>query len=115
MLNLNPGPETPGDRCRAGAVRLPGCRLSAGHPVTRVAGKVLQLWREKLSGRERSLLMDYSPVADLDGSDPFHSVDWSPQSGGLDGPLLKGPKTFHLHTADKKAFYRSCVKLLNRS
>lgn len=65
----------------------------AGHHFFLLGNKVLQLWRERLSGRERSLPVDYSWGAELDNSDPFPKVNISPQFDGLDSPLLKNSRT----------------------
>ena len=49
-----------------------------GFRSTRVAQRVLELWRQRLSGRERSLLMAYSHGTEPDCSDPFPEVYISP-------------------------------------
>lgn len=81
---------------------------------TRVAQKVLELWRKRLTGRERGLLVDYSLGTELDHKDPFPEVYISLQLGELDGPLLKGCRELCLNTANKKALYQNCVKVTNK-
>lgn len=81
---------------------------------TRVAQKVLECWRQRLSGRERGLLMDYSQGTEPEHDDPFPEVYISPELGEVDGPLLKGCRELCLNTAKKKALYQNCVKVTNR-
>lgn len=71
----------------------------------------LQLWQERLSGSERSLLMDYSQGTEPDCDDLFPDVELSPQFGGLDSFLLKDPNTLNLHTVDRKALYCNCATI----
>ena len=63
------------------------------HPV-RVAGTLLELWRQKLTGKERSLLMDYGKrKVRPDPADPLPDIFLSPGLGQFTGPLLA-----HTHT-----------------
>ncbi|XP_056264631.1 voltage-dependent T-type calcium channel subunit alpha-1I-like [Pseudoliparis swirei] len=62
----------------------------------RVASRLLELWRQRLTGLERSL-NDYSQQrAEPDPADPFPDISLSPELGGLTGPLLRTshPETF---------------------
>ncbi|KAI3359137.1 hypothetical protein L3Q82_002592 [Scortum barcoo] len=55
----------------------------------RVAGRILSLWRQKLSGKERSLLIDSSQGKIAPNpADSFPDVCLSPELGDLTGPLL---------------------------
>lgn len=83
-----------------------------GIRCVRIAKRLLQLWQDML--RERSLLKDYSRQTEPNCGDPFPEVMLVAHFGDPDGPLLRSPKTFSLHTVDKKTLYRNCVKVLNR-
>lgn len=76
---------------------------------TRVAKKVLELWRKRLNWRERSLLMYNSQGAEPDQSDPFPDVDITLQFGDLDVSPLKDPKTLSLHAVDGMRQSTQCV------
>ncbi|KAI3352103.1 hypothetical protein L3Q82_020914 [Scortum barcoo] len=57
--------------------------------LVRVAGRILSLWRQKLSGKERSLLIDSSQGKIAPNpADSFPDVCLSPELGDLTGPLL---------------------------
>ncbi len=84
----------------------------------RMARTILELWRWRLSGKERSLLMDYSKKkAEPDPTDPFPEIYLSPGLGDLTGPLLTVTNTskMTLHRADKQTLYSSCVKSINKN
>uniref|UniRef100_A0A3Q3EUV6 Reverse transcriptase domain-containing protein n=1 Tax=Labrus bergylta TaxID=56723 RepID=A0A3Q3EUV6_9LABR len=84
----------------------------------RVAGRLLELWRQKLSGKERSLLMDYGKrKARPDPADPFPDVFLSPGLGELTGPLLAiaHPEKLTINKADKKTWYMNCVKAIHKA
>ena len=70
----------------------------------RVVQKLLELWRQKLCGTERSLLMKYSRGEAIpDPTDPFPDIILSPALGEETGPLLavSSPGKLSLHRADK--------------
>ena len=69
-----------------------------GIQSTRVVMKVLELWRQRLSGRERSLLMDYGRGTEPDSTDLFPEISITSQFGESGGPLLKEPNKLSLHT-----------------
>ncbi|KAI3377827.1 hypothetical protein L3Q82_008966, partial [Scortum barcoo] len=82
----------------------------------RVAQTILNPWRQRLSGRERSLLIDSSQRGTTpDPADPFPEVYLSPELGDLTGPLLTvtNPNNMTLHGADKKTIYYNCIKNIN--
>ncbi|KAI3374068.1 hypothetical protein L3Q82_022640, partial [Scortum barcoo] len=84
----------------------------------RVAQRILQLCRQKLSGKERSFLMNYSQErATPDPTDPFPEINLSLELGDLTGPLLDAinPNKMTLHRADKKTIYFNCVKVINKN
>ena len=76
---------------------------------TRVAQKVLEFWRQRLSGWERSLLIAYSHGTEPDHSDTFPEVHISPQFGELVGPLLQDPQILNLHTVNREIIYQNCA------
>ena len=84
----------------------------------RVAGRLLELWRQRLTGRDRSLLMDYEKRKAIpDPADPFPDISLSPGLGELTGPLLATahPERLTLHKADKKTWYINCVKTIHKA
>ncbi|XP_068177035.1 PAT complex subunit Asterix isoform X2 [Antennarius striatus] len=81
---------------------------------TRAAQRVLQLWRQRLSGKERSLLLDYSTGTVPDSKDPFPEVHISPLFGELEGRLLGDERQISLHTANKKILYKQYIKVINK-
>ncbi|KAI3375790.1 hypothetical protein L3Q82_003739 [Scortum barcoo] len=83
----------------------------------RVAGRILSLWRQKLSGKERSLLIDSSQGKIAPNpADSFPDVCLSPELGDLTGPLLAvvNPDKMTVHKVDKKTLYNNCVKSINK-
>ncbi|KAG7478859.1 hypothetical protein JOB18_010430 [Solea senegalensis] len=61
-----------------------------GIQSARIADRILDLWRQRLSGKEKSLLMDYTQGnAKPNHRDPFPEVHMNPQLEELSGPLLK--------------------------
>ncbi|XP_056453199.1 uncharacterized protein LOC130387931 [Gadus chalcogrammus] len=83
----------------------------------RVAQKLLELWRQKLCGTERSLLMKYSRGEALpDPTDPFPDIILSPALGEETGPLLavSSPGKLSLHRADKATLYENIVKAIHK-
>ena len=89
-----------------------------GLQSVRVARRLLELWRQRLTWKERSLLRNYSQgEVEPDPADPFPEISLSPGLGELTGPLLATtrPEDLTLHKADKKTLYFNCVKVLNRS
>lgn len=58
--------------------------------------------------------MDYGWGAKPDNSDPFPKVNISTQFDGLDKSLFKSSRTLSLPSANKKAQYKECVKVLNK-
>ncbi|KAK9533203.1 hypothetical protein VZT92_008342 [Zoarces viviparus] len=83
----------------------------------RVARRLLELWSQRLTGKERSLLTNYSQrKVEPDPADPFPEIYLSPGLGELTGPLLATtcPEKLTLHKADKKTLYFNCVKGTNR-
>ncbi|KAK0132088.1 Transposon TX1 uncharacterized protein [Merluccius polli] len=84
----------------------------------RVAGRLLELWRQQLTGRERSLLMDYgNKKARPDPADPFPDIFLSPGLGQLTGPLLAHthPGKLTMNKADKRTWYFNCVKSIHKA
>ena len=84
----------------------------------RVAGGLLELWRQKLTGRDRILLMDYEKKkARPDPADPFPDISLSPGLGELTGPLLATthPERLTIHKADKKTLHFKCVKTIHKA
>ncbi|KAK0145466.1 Transposon TX1 uncharacterized protein [Merluccius polli] len=84
----------------------------------RVAGRLLELWRQQLTGRERSLLMDYgNKKARPDPADPFPDIFLSPGLGQLTGPLLAHthPGKLSMNKADKRTWYFNCVKSIHKA
>ncbi|KAI3376092.1 hypothetical protein L3Q82_016618 [Scortum barcoo] len=82
-----------------------------------MAQKILELWRQRLSGTERSLLIDSSQGGTTpDPADPFPEIYLSPELGDLTGPQLTitNRNNMTLHGADKKTPYYNCVKSINR-
>ena len=83
-----------------------------------VAGRLLELWRQKLIGRERSLLMDYgNRKARPDPADPFPDIFLSPGLGQLTGPLLAHthPGKLTMNKADKRTWYFNSVKSIHKA
>ncbi|KAK0155409.1 Transposon TX1 uncharacterized protein [Merluccius polli] len=84
----------------------------------RVAGRLLELWCQQLTGRERSLLMDYgNKKARPDPADPFPDIFLSPGLGQLTGPLLAHthPGKLTMNKADKRTWYFNCVKSIHKA
>ena len=77
----------------------------------RVVQRVLQLWRERLTARERRMLLDFSEGAEPEPTDPFPEIQLRPQFV-REGPLLR-ESAFSLHTVHRKSLYRTCVQVLN--
>ncbi|KAI3353957.1 hypothetical protein L3Q82_018450 [Scortum barcoo] len=83
----------------------------------RVAQGILELWRQRLSGKEKSLITEYSrKTSGPDPKDPFPEILLSPVLEEASGPLLVtcNPTNLSLHKADNKTLYRNCVKSMNR-
>lgn len=78
------------------------------------AGVVLQLWKNRLSTRNRRLLVDYSHRTEPESDNPFPEVKLTACLGDLDGPLLRPSKAFLLHAVEKETLYINCVKVLNK-
>ncbi|KAK0136068.1 hypothetical protein N1851_028039 [Merluccius polli] len=94
-----------------------GSLLGLQHSV-QVAGRLLELWHQKLTGRERSLLMDYgNRKARPDPADPFPDIFLSPGLGQLTGPLLAHthPGKLTMNKADKRTWYFNCVKSIHKA
>ena len=86
--------------------------------MVRSAGRLLELWRQKLTGRDRSLLMDHEKgKARPDPADPFPDISLSPGLGELTGPLLATahPEKLTIHKADKKTWCFNCVKTIHKA
>ena len=84
----------------------------------RVAGRLLELWRQRLTIEEKRLLVDYNVGGTTpDPADPFPDVHLSPVVGELTGPLLTPccPDKLSMNKADKKTIYANCVKSINRA
>ena len=84
----------------------------------RVAGRLLELWRQRLSIKEKRLIMDNKlRRATPDPADPFPDVHLSPLVGELTGPLLTPccPNKLSVNRADKKTVYANCVKSIYRA
>ncbi|XP_028297147.1 homeodomain-interacting protein kinase 1-like, partial [Gouania willdenowi] len=84
----------------------------------RVTERLLELWRQRLPGKEKSLLMDYGQgKVKPDPADPFPEIFLSPALGELTGPLLTTAQSekLTLHKADKKTWYMSCVKAIHKA
>ncbi|KAI3364780.1 hypothetical protein L3Q82_000908 [Scortum barcoo] len=79
--------------------------------------RILELWRQRLSGKEKSLITEYSrKTSEPDPKDPFPEILLSPVLEEASGPLLVtcNPTNLSLHKADNKTLYRNCVKSMNR-
>ncbi|KAI3353606.1 hypothetical protein L3Q82_004811 [Scortum barcoo] len=79
--------------------------------------RILELWRQRLSGKEKSLIAEYSrKTSEPDPKDPFPEILLSPVLEEASGPLLVtcNPTNLSLHKADNKTLYRNCVKSMNR-
>ncbi|KAI3359136.1 hypothetical protein L3Q82_002591 [Scortum barcoo] len=88
-----------------------------GIQSVRVAQRILELWRQRLSGKEKSLITEYSrKTSEPDPKDPFPEILLSPVLEEASGPLLVtcNPTNLSLHKADNKTLYRNCVKSMNR-
>ncbi|KAI3356051.1 hypothetical protein L3Q82_017164, partial [Scortum barcoo] len=88
-----------------------------GIQSVRVAQRILELWRQRLSGKEKSLIAEYSrKTSEPDPKDPFPEILLSPVLEEASGPLLVtcNPTNLSLHKADNKTLYRNCVKSMNR-
>ena len=88
-----------------------------GMTSIRVTQRILNLWTQKLSGRDRRLLMEYGRGETMpDPTDPFPEVYMSPEFGEETGPLLavSSPGKLTLHGADKGTLYQNCVKAINK-
>ncbi|KAI3354584.1 hypothetical protein L3Q82_019088, partial [Scortum barcoo] len=88
-----------------------------GIQSVRVAQRILELWRQRLSGKEKSLITEYSrKTSEPDPNDPFPEILLSPVLEEASGPLLVtcNPTNLSLHKADNKTLYRNCVKSMNR-
>ena len=87
-----------------------------GLRLHRVAGKLLELWRQRLTIKEKGLLMDYNLGRTTpDPSDPFPDAHLSPVVGELTGPLLTPccPNKLSVNRADKITVYANCVMSIN--
>ena len=83
----------------------------------RVVQKLLELWRQKLCGMERILLMKYSRGETIPyPTDPFPDIILSPALGEETGPLLavSSPGKLSLHRADKATLYENIVKAIHK-
>ncbi|KAI3373021.1 hypothetical protein L3Q82_023456, partial [Scortum barcoo] len=125
-------PGLMGALCRTRAVclkQLVGCSrtkaLTDAQAVSSVLGvrsvrlveRGLELWRQRLSEKERTILNRYGKgEVEPDHKDTFPEVHLSPDFKDLNGPLLTvyGTEKLSLHKADKQTFYRNCVKTIHR-
>ena len=84
----------------------------------RLMERSLELWRKRLTGRERDLLLRYvRGEAEPDVTDPYPEIHLNPGFAELSGPLLRvceGDK-LSLHKADKKTLYMNCVKTIHKA
>lgn len=74
----------------------------------------LELWRQKLSVRERSLLLRWSRGdAQPNSTDRFPELQLSPVPTQLKGLLLSscGGKRLSLQSVDRRAIYATCTKV----
>ncbi|TDH05343.1 hypothetical protein EPR50_G00143640 [Perca flavescens] len=78
----------------------------------RVAQRLLELWKQKLSGRERRLLIECSQGEE----ELLLEVYLSPEFGEETGPLVavSSPGKLTLHGADEVTFYHNFVKAINK-
>lgn len=114
--------------CRAKKVKL--CHIiAAGGPElnnsqevaacigvrsTRLAGKLLDLLKQRFTAEEKSLLKSFGEGKVVpNGKDPFPEVYIIPDFKGADGELLKNLEDLIINEANRKKMYRSCVKILN--
>ncbi|TWW77605.1 Transposon TX1 uncharacterized 149 kDa protein ORF 2 [Takifugu flavidus] len=82
----------------------------------RLVERTLELWRRRLSVRERSLLLWYGGGrAELDPRDAFPDLQLSPGCEEFSGPLLKVfcKNKLGLHGTDNKTVYVNIVKTIN--
>ncbi len=80
---------------------------------TRLAGKLLDLLKQKLTVEEKSLLINYVEGKVVpDNKDPFPEVYIIPDFKGANGELLKSLEELTINEANSKTLYRSCVKIL---
>lgn len=82
----------------------------------RLIQRCLELWRQRLSVRERGLLLRYGRgEAEHNPTDIFPDLHLSPASTELNSPLLKVcyKEKLSLHKADRQTLYMNCVKVIN--
>ena len=79
---------------------------------TRTIGRVLQLWRRRLTGKERILLARYRRGTPTNPEDPFWDLHLNPQLDDKCGSLLEKAKVFSLCTGNKKTIYFNRVRVM---
>ena len=81
----------------------------------RVAGRILELWSQRLTKRDRHLLMGSQTRSDA--ADPYPDIVLSPGLGEKTGPLLRviHAAKLTLYEADKETLYRNCVKCIHQA
>ena len=77
---------------------------------------ILNMWVEKLTEDELTMLQEYSDgVETPDDGDPFPELGFVPDLDGFSGALLKEDNNFvDMYTAKGKVMYKGCVKALNK-
>ncbi len=89
-----------------------------GMRSVRLAQRILELWKRRLTEKEKHLLLRHSRgEAEPDPTDPYPEIHLCPGFTELNGPLLKhndGAK-LSLHKADKKTLYLNCVKTIHKT
>uniref|UniRef100_A0A8P4KAC5 Reverse transcriptase domain-containing protein n=1 Tax=Dicentrarchus labrax TaxID=13489 RepID=A0A8P4KAC5_DICLA len=84
----------------------------------RLMQRSLELWRRRLTEKERILLLKYGRgEAEPDPTDPYPEIYLCPGFTELSGPLLRhnDGRTLSLHKADKKTLYTNCVKTIHKT
>uniref|UniRef100_A0A8C1S2L1 Reverse transcriptase domain-containing protein n=1 Tax=Cyprinus carpio TaxID=7962 RepID=A0A8C1S2L1_CYPCA len=81
----------------------------------RLAGKLLEVLKQKLTVEEKSLLLSYGEGKVFPNKkDPFPELYITPDLKGANGEMLENIEDLSFHEADRKKIYRSCVKVLNK-
>ena len=84
----------------------------------RLTQKSLELWRRRLTEKERVLLLKYGRgEAEPDPTDPYPEIHLCPGFTELSGPLLRhnDGRTLILHKTDKKTLYTNYVKTIHKT
>ncbi|KAK0138454.1 Transposon TX1 uncharacterized protein [Merluccius polli] len=84
----------------------------------RLTQRSLELWRRRLTEKERVFLLKYGRgEAEPDPTDPYPEIHLCPGFTELSGPLLRHSdgETLSLHKADKKTLYTNCVKTIHKT